>query len=276
MRVAERLAADHRRRGSRRIQAEPRLIETVALGLLQGPAELLPVSSSAHVGLLPWALRWRHAALPPAARKEVEVALHLGTALTLALSLRSAPRLALLAAATAPPALAGLGLERRIEARLGTPPTVAAGLLAGAAAMVAADRVPARHAAADAGAVDGAWLGLGQALALLPGVSRSGATRTVARARGFDRPGAAELSREVALPVLAGAAALKGYRLLRRRPPASTLGTLAAGAAAASVSTGAALRAERALAANAPLAGWAAYRVALAGAIIAAWRRRDR
>ena len=244
--------------------------EAVALGLLQGPTELLPISSSAHIGLL---LRRD---LPPAARKEVEVALHAGTALALAATLRQRPRLALLAAATAPPALAGLVLERVIEERLGTPPTVAAGLLAGAAAMVIADRTPARRGASEAGATDGAWLGLAQALALMPGVSRSGATRTVARARGFDRAGAAELSREVALPVLAGAAALKGLRLAQRRPPAGTLRTLGAGAAAAAVSTAAALRAERELAADTPLAAWAAYRTALAATILAVWARRRR
>ena len=216
--------------------------ETVALGLLQGPAELLPVSSSAHVGLL---LSRRHPDLAPAARKELEVALHLGTAVTLALTARSRPRWGLLAAATVPPALAGLALERPIEARLGTPPTVAAGLLLGAAAMVAADRVPGRRTAGEAGVRDGARLGVAQALALIPGVSRSGATRAAARASGFDRRAAAELSREVALPVLAGAATLKGVRLVQRRPPAGTVRALAAGAAAAAVSTYGALRAER-------------------------------
>jgi undecaprenyl-diphosphatase len=245
--------------------------ETVALGLLQGPAELLPISSSAHVGLL----LPRH--LDPAARKEIEVALHLGTAVTLALTMRSAPRLGLLAAATAPPALAGLALERVVEERLGTPATIAAGLLAGSAAMVAADRMPGRRTAGEAGLADGGWLGLGQALALMPGVSRSGATLAAARARGFDRTSAAELSREVALPVLAGAAVLKGLRLAQRRPPARTLRTLAAGAAAAAVSTYGALRAERALAARAPLSVWAAYRTALAAVIVGrVWHDRSR
>jgi undecaprenyl-diphosphatase len=256
-------------------RAEPRLDETVAVGLLQGPAELLPVSSSAHVGVLPWALGWHHAALPGEARKEVEVALHLGTAVALALSERRKPRWALLAAATAPPALAGLLLERPIESRLGTPPTVAAGLLAGAAAMALADRAPARRSATTAGTPDGAWLGLAQAAALFPGLSRSGATRGTARARGFARRDAAELSREVALPVLVGAATLKGLRLARRRPSARELGTLAAGAGAAAGSTWAALGAERALAADAPLARWAAYRAVLAVAILVVWRRRS-
>jgi undecaprenyl-diphosphatase len=245
--------------------------EAVALGLLQGPAELLPISSSAHVGLL------LPRDLDPAARKEFEVALHLGTAITLALTTRSAPRLPLLAAATAPPALAGLAFERVVEERLGTPLTVAAGLVAGAAAMVAADRAPERRAAGDAGVADGVRLGLAQALALIPGVSRSGATRAVARARGFDRRAAAELSREVALPVLAGAAVLKGVRLAERRPDAGTARMLAAGAAAAAVSTYGALRAERALAADAPLAVWAAYRTALAAVIVGrVWHDRSR
>ena len=93
--------------------------------------------------------------------------------------------------------------------------------------MVVADRTPARRGADDAGPADGAWLGLAQAAALIPGVSRSGATRAAARARGFGRAEAAALSREVALPVLAGAAVLKGFRLARRRPPAGELRALA-------------------------------------------------
>jgi undecaprenyl-diphosphatase len=243
-----------------------RLAETFGLGLLHGPVELLPVSSSAHVGLL---LRRD---LPPAARKEVEVALHLGTAVALAVSERRPLRWALLIAATAPPALAGLAFERFVEERLGTPPTVAAGLLAGSIAMVAADRVPPLRTTPDL--ADGIVLGLAQAVALIPGVSRSGATRAAARARGFDRRAAADLSREVALPVLAGAAALKGYRLARRRPPARTVRTLAAGATAAAISTAAALRAERALAGDAPLAVWAAYRAVLAVGIVCHDRAR--
>jgi undecaprenyl-diphosphatase len=263
-----------RRRENRWIQAEPSLIETVALGLLQGPAELLPVSSSAHVGLVPWALGWRHAALPGAARKEVEVALHAGTAAALALGGRSRARPALLAAATTPPALAGLLFERAVEMRLGTPRSIAAGLLAGAAAMTIADRRPGRRPADEATVADGAWLGAAQALALVPGVSRSGATRSAARARSFGRADAAELSRAVALPVLAGAAALKGVRLARRRPGAATWRALGAGAAAAAVSTWATLRAARAGLDEVPLAAWAGYRALLAGAIV--WHDRTR
>jgi undecaprenyl-diphosphatase len=244
----------------------PRADEAVLLGLLQGPAELLPISSSAHVGLL---LRWRHPSLTGTERKEIEVALHAGTALALALERRPV-RWRFLAAATAPPALAGLVFERAIEARLGTPPTVVAGLVAGAVAMTLADRVPGRRRAPSL--ADGLALGAAQALALVPGVSRSGAARAAARARGFGRAEAAELSREVALPVLAGAAALKGARLWARRPPAGTLRALAAGCAAAAASSAVALRFERA--ATPPLAVFGAYRAVLAVAILATRRAR--
>jgi undecaprenyl-diphosphatase len=242
-----------------------RLPEAVAAGLLQGPAELLPVSSSAHVGLL--LDRWGVAG---AERKEAEVALHAGTAVALALLDRRPLRWGLLIAATAPPSAAGLAFERAIETRLGGRRSIAAGLLAGSAAMLLADRAPLTRRTA--GIADGLWLGAAQALALIPGVSRSGATRAAARARGFSRGGAAELSRAVALPVLVGATTLKGARLIARRPPRRAVATLAAGAAASAVSTAASLRLDRG--GTVPLWAWAAYRTALAVVIV--WQDRDR
>jgi len=150
------------------------------------------VSSSGHAAALPWLLGWEVAGWDGARRKELEVALHAGTAAALLLILRPGRlRPALLAAAVGPPALAGLALERRIEERLGTPAALAAGLLAGAAALVLADRAPAGRRADDAGVPDGLWLGLAQAAALVPGVSRSGATITGGLFMGFDRESAA-------------------------------------------------------------------------------------
>jgi len=241
-----------------------RRAEAIALGLLQGPVELLPISSSAHVGLL--LDRWGVAG---AERKEMEVALHAGTALALALFDRRRPRIGLLIAATAPPAIAGLAFERPIEERLGTPRSIAVGLLAGAAVMVLADRTAQRRLAPAATAGDGAWLGAAQALALIPGVSRSGATRAAARLRRFTRADAAELSREVALPVLLGATTLKGARLAARRPGGETVRVLAAAAAAAALSTAATLRVR-----ESSLGVWAAYRAALA--VVVVWQDRGR
>lgn len=236
-----------------------RRADAIALGLLQGPVELLPVSSSAHIGL---ALRGR---LTGAERKELEVALHAGTAL--AFITARLPRWDVLIAATAPPALAGLVFERPIEQRLGTPRTIAAGLALGSVAMVLADRTPVRRH--EATWVDGLALGAAQALALIPGVSRSGATLAAGRRRGFSRLDAAELSREVALPVLAGAATLKGWRLLRRRPAREEVVRLALAAGGATISTGAALLAGRRIRVEPPMVVWAAYRTALAAVILA-------
>ena len=109
----------------------------------------------------------------------------------------------------------------QIERRLGGPRATAIGLLAGAAAMLLADRRPQRRGRGEATAADGLALGLAQASALAPGVSRNGATLAAARWRGFSRDQANLLSRTVALPIIVGATALKGARLARaRRRPA--------------------------------------------------------
>jgi undecaprenyl-diphosphatase len=254
-----------------RPRAEPRPGDTVALGLLQGPAELLPVSSTAHVELLGRRLGG-YARLSAAARKELAVALHAGSALALAAGGLPGPdRWARLALATAPAALAGLLLEGPIERRLSAPGAMAAGLVAGSVALVAADRRPQERDAGAAGPADALWLGLAQAAALAPGVSRSGAVRSAARARGFTRTAAAELAAETALPVLAGAAALKGARLAARRPDGRELAALGAGAAAAALSTGVARSLARRF--EPPAWVWAGYRVAVAGAVVRQRRR---
>ncbi len=254
----------------------PRVAETVALGLLHGPAELLPVSSSAHVALIPRLLGWRHAALAPDVRKAVEVALHAGTAAALAGGLR--PRgvrdAAWLAVAATPAAAAGLALERPIEQRLGTPRSIALGLLAGAAALAWTDARP-QSRRRRPGWGDAAALGLAQAAALAPGVSRHGAALAAARARGLPRPAAHHLSRRAGHPVLAAATALKGFRLAQDAPEAATARALAAGAAASWLSTRAAARVLPSAAA-APLWPFAAYRAALAGVALASVPRMAR
>src|SRR3954452_22655634 len=119
----------------------PRTSEAVALGLLHGPAELLPISSSGHVTLVPWLAGWEYAELDGELRKAFEIALHAGTAAALLVALRgelrevTPRRVALVAGSFLPPAVVGYTLERPIERRLGTPFTIAAGLAAGSAAM---------------------------------------------------------------------------------------------------------------------------------------------
>src|SRR3954453_1989440 len=116
-------------------------LEAAGLGLSQGAAELLPVSSSAHVAVVPWLLGWEVAAWPPDRRKELEVALHCGAGLALAPALwRGRPDLRTLALSLAPPVIAGYLLEGPIEARLGGPAGLSSGLTLGAIALVVCDR----------------------------------------------------------------------------------------------------------------------------------------
>jgi len=257
----------------------PRSSEAVALGLLHGPAELLPISSSGHVTLVPWLAGWEYAELDPELRKAFEVALHAGTAAALLVALRAevseaatdftARRATLVVGSFVPPAIVGYTLERPIERHLGTPGTIAAGLLLGSAVMALADRTGATGRRRDeAGWRDALALGLAQAASLMPGVSRNGATLAAARWRGFDREDANALSRHVALPVIVGATALKGVRLWRRGLPPGTAGAFAAGIGAAFVSTLASTWLIRQVERDRSLAPYAVYRVALAAVVL--------
>ena len=256
------------------------LRHAVALGLLHGPAELLPVSSSAHITLVPWLLGWPYAELDPELRKAFEVALHAGTAAALLIALRheipgvSLRRLELIALSFAPPAFVGKRFERPIEEHLGTPPTIAAGLAVGSLAMLVADRAPQRRHRDDAGALDALLLGLAQACALMPGVSRNGATLAAARARGFTREDANALSRHVALPIILGATALKGARLARRGVPRPLRRAFVAGTASAFVSTLGSTWLIQQVERDRSLAPYALYRLALAALVTLRGRAR--
>ncbi len=207
------------------------LRHAVALGLVQGPTELLPVSSSAHLALIPELLGWPQAELDPELRNSFEVALHAGAAAALLIAGRHElaaaarelgldwARLATAALALAPPALVGYLLERRIERRPRDPRALAAGLALGGAAMALADARGGARGLAGAGPWDGLALGLAQALALLPGISRNGATVAAARLRGFTRDDAQALSWRAGLPVILGATALAMRRLVPSEPP---------------------------------------------------------
>ncbi len=254
------------------------LRHAVALGLLHGPAELLPVSSSGHTTLVPWLRGWNYEELDPAARKRFEVALHAGALAGLLVVARvdiaravagiGARRIVVLTLATAPAAAAGFILRAPIERRLGKPGSIAAGLLGGSVTMAGADRLGARNRHShDATALDGLALGLAQAVALMPGVSRSGAARAMARARGFAREDARQLAFEVGLPVTFGALVLKGREALRAER--AEWGPLAAGAAASFAST----VAVGSLRPGGSLLPSAAYRTALAGAVLRRLRK---
>ncbi len=255
----------------------------LALGVVQGPAELLPVSSSAHIVLVPWLAGWDWEAIDPEVRKSFEVALHAGAAAALivgqraliveelrAFDLRGAVVLAL---SFLPAALVGYKLERPIERRLGGPRATAYGLLAGAGAMLAGDTRPQLRGRGEAGAVDGLVLGVAQAAALAPGVSRNGITLAAARWRRFSRDQANLLSRTIALPIIVGATALKGARLARRGATPELRRSMALGVAASFASTLASQRLIKLVERDRALWPYAAYRVSLAAAVLAKLRR---
>lgn len=261
--------------------------QALVLGALHGPAELLPISSSGHVTVLPWLLGWRYSELGDEARKSFEVALHAGSAAAWLLlrpegvgrSSRSGGSrdLLLLALGAAPAGVAGLVFERPIERRLGTPGGIAVGLAVGAIAMAVADRAPEGRGAEEMGPADAAWLGLAQATALFPGISRTGASLTAARLRGFSSRSAWRLSARIATPVIGGAAALKLARLLAQRPSDGQTAGLLAGGGASFASTLLAARVLRPPERGWPLAPFALYRLALATTLAKRLRssRRD-
>lgn len=213
--------------------------QAVALGLVQGPTEVLPVSSSGHLVLLPALWGWPYADLPADVRKTFEVALHAGAGLALAWLLRDE----VVAAArspwsttvlTAPAAAVALALEDRIEQRASDPRLAAAAMVVGGFCLAAADARPLPQKADGQPLV---LLGLAQALALVPGVSRNGAIITAARARGLGRDEAARLSWRAGLPVIGGATVLKLVRLWQRGLDPALRVPFAAGAGAALAST---------------------------------------
>jgi undecaprenyl-diphosphatase len=195
------------------------------LGLIQGPAELLPVSSSGHVAAARelWGLEGD------------EVALHTGSLAALVFGCRGEAveilrrltlrRVGMHLLAGGIPAAVGYLLERRRPRR-----PVVPGLMFGAALLASAAGTEGGRDRWDAGIADGAWLGVAQAAALWPGVSRNGSTLAVARWRGFAPDEANPLSREVGVPVTLGAVALRrgGVDLGTLTAFASTLATLPA------------------------------------------------
>src|SRR5262245_45337755 len=262
--------------------------EAFALGVLHGPAELLPISSSGHTELVPWLRDWSYSELDGELRKAFEVALHAGTAAALLVALRDEVGEALrgfdlrtaelIAGSFAPPAIIAFVFERPIERRLGGAGSIAIGLALGAVVMLWADRHgDASRSRFDAGLADALWLGAAQASALMPGMSRNGMTLAAARLRGFGREDANQLSRHVALPVIAGALLLKGTRLVKRGLPSGLQRAFAIGAGASFASTFASTWLIRHVERGRSPLPYALYRCVLAGAVVRRlWQHRSR
>ncbi len=238
------------------------VLHAIVLGIVQGLTEFIPISSSGHLILVPWLFGWDELRSNPDLNKTFDVALHIGTfvgaAAYFAPDLRrfaragirsirrrkvetSDERLAwLLLLSSIPGAAVGALLEDFIERELGREWLVGVMLIAFGLVLAIADRARGKRPADEFGLRDAALMGLAQALALSPGVSRSGATITAGRWLGFERDAAARLSFLMSLPIIGGAAVYRGAKvLLGEGLPAGTQGAFAAGIVASAV-TGAA------------------------------------
>lgn len=197
------------------------ILQAAVLGLVQGLGEFLPISSSAHLVLVPWFFNWTDPGLT------FDIALHLGTLVAVVLYFwkdwlilikngltnvrsREGKLFWFLAAASVPGAVAGLLLEKAAETLFRTPMLIAVMLIAMGLLLYWADRKGARKTGVE-GITFGTSLliGVSQALAIIPGVSRSGVTMTAGLWLGLTREGAARFSFLLSAPIIFGAAVVK-------------------------------------------------------------------
>lgn len=238
------------------------LIRALFLGVLQGATEFLPVSSSGHLVLVPWLLRWESPGLA------FDAVVHWGTAMAVIVyfwedwvsligaALRSLRDLGssqgvpasdpaeasrrslawLIVLGTVPGVLAGFFLEDFFESMFSRPVAAAGFLLVTAALLVVSERLGRRERELDElGWVDALVVGAGQALAIFPGISRSGATISAGLMQGMRREPAARFSFLLATPIILGAGLLKVVQLGQVGGLMTQAPVLIAGFAAAAV-----------------------------------------
>jgi undecaprenyl-diphosphatase len=206
--------------------------QAFVLGVVQCLTELLPISSSGHLILVPWLFDWHYLEEHEDFNKTFDVALHLGTLVAvmvyfwadivrlIAAWFRSVGRRAIQTAdekiawlvfvASIPAALAGAVGEKAIEDHLGAPWQIAINLAVFGGLLWVADRSAQSRRLEDLGLWTALGVGAAQALALMPGVSRSGITITAGRFLRLDRDSAARLSFFLLIPIVFGAVLYKG------------------------------------------------------------------
>ena len=204
------------------------ILHAIVLGITQGLSEFLPISSSGHLRLVPWLFGWEDFAGNESLEKTFDVALHLGTLVGAVAYFRADVvryaqaglrrdarsttdgRLAwLLAASTVPAAVTGALFADVIEEKTGAIWLIASMLIVFGLVLGWADRRPGQRTVEDIRLRDALLMGAGQAVALQPGVSRSGVTMTVGRLAGLGRDGAARFAFLMSLPITAGALVFK-------------------------------------------------------------------
>jgi undecaprenyl-diphosphatase len=205
------------------------ILHAIVLGITQGLSEFLPISSSGHLRLVPWLFGWDDFAGQASLEKTFDVALHLGTLVGAIAYFRhdvvryvragfrrdaretTDGRLAwLIVASAVPAAITGALFADVIERRTGYIWLIATMLIVFGLVLGWADRRPGQRHVEDVRLRDALIIGVGQAVALQPGVSRSGVTMTAGRVLGLGRDGAARFAFLMSLPITAGALLFKG------------------------------------------------------------------
>ena len=205
------------------------LVQAFVLGVVQGLTEYLPVSSSAHLVLVPWALGWE---FEPNAAFAFDVLVQMGTLVAVIVyfwndliqmlravlhALRERKisqdpyvRLAVwIVLGTIPAVIAGLALKDTVESAFGSPVASSAFLLLTAVLLFIAERIGKRLRPLESLTwKDAVWIGLAQAVSIFPGISRSGSTISAGLMRDLDRQSAARFSFLLSIPVMIGAGAL--------------------------------------------------------------------
>jgi undecaprenyl-diphosphatase len=233
-------------------------LEALLLGIVQGLTEFLPISSSGHLILVPWLQDYTFLREHPEFNKTFDVALHIGTlvavvsyfrrdlvAMTIGfvhtLGTRTIEtrdeRLAwVIVVGTIPAVIAGGIGEDWIDDNLGEPWMIAILLIVFGLILWDSDRRPQDKPVEAVGLREGLYIGIAQAIALAPGVSRSGVTISAGRYLRLDRDAAARISFLLLAPVTAGAGAFKAYESIKEGLPDGVVGPMIVGTIAAAVS----------------------------------------
>ena len=258
-------------------------VQVIVLAIVQGLTEFLPISSSGHLVLVPSAFGWSDQGMA------FDVAVHFGSLAAVLTYFRGDIRMLLggarqviagklgsfearlalgLGLGTVPAALAGLLLAAWIGDHLRSPSVIVVTLSGYAVLMLLADRLGSKsRMLSDVRLRDALWIGVAQALALVPGTSRSGVTITAAMALGFERTDAARFSFLLAVPVILLASAYE-LTVLLRADAAIPWGQLLAGAVISGVVAYLSIRFFMRFVNRVGLLPFAIYRLLLAAVIL--------
>ena len=257
--------------------------QATVLGIIQGLSEFLPISSSAHLTLVPWLLGWEDPGLA------FDVALHFGTLLAVLWYFRmewltliraafgiittgrietpEKRRVIYLIIATIPGAIGGFLLQSKAESAFRSPQLIAIALIVLGILLWIVDKlVDQRRILGEMRWVDALLIGLSQVIALIPGVSRSGSTITTARGLRFDRESAAEFSFLMSMPIIAAAVVLEGPKALAQ---GGFTGELMSGVVASAISGWLAISILMRYVSRHSYGIFAAYRIILGLAVLA-------